>query len=48
LLTALIAVIGLALAIVDYEYTWKVANQQVTAKSIADGTYPLSYEEFAF
>ena len=26
LLTALIAVVGLAIAIVDYEYTWKQAN----------------------
>jgi hypothetical protein len=34
LLTALVAVIGLALAIVDYEYTWKTANNQVNATLI--------------
>ena len=27
LLTALIAVIGLALALVDYEYSWTISNQ---------------------
>lgn len=31
LLTALIAVIGLALALVDYEFSWTTANDQVTA-----------------
>ena len=42
LLTALIALIGLMLAIVDYEYTWVIANQQVKAR----GNYTDS-EEFA-
>lgn len=31
LLTALIAIIGLSLAIVDYEYSWLMADNQVKA-----------------
>jgi hypothetical protein len=37
LLTALIALIGLALALVDYEYSWTTANEQVTAYNAANG-----------
>ena len=48
LLTALIAVIGLALAIVDYEFTWTQSIDQVNAQNaVSPPPQPYTSEDFA-